>query len=344
MRKNTLLLLISTLLSANAVSAGISLNVTTNDTTADALLKAEIEKQFQVPKMGDFLKSMANAQAIASKGQGVSYATEQSLFVVGGGFGASLSGDPSTGFSSSSGLPGVGFGAQGSIMAGMSLSKLPLPALGPIDLKRLTVFVNYFGISNDSLVSNLTVKANTFGMHAQYKFLEGKNVGGIGILNWGGLAFTTGFNVSSNSVTYKVGQSITANSGSQTYTWTPSSGSSLTLEANSFSIPLEVSTSARLLYVLSVFAGVGVDINFGKASVSSTLNGPVTGSPVAVTGTASLTGSEEQGPSFGQMRFFAGPQLNLVPLKNTNLLSIYAQGNVSTGGNYGVHAGARIAW
>ncbi|MFZ5627800.1 MAG: Lsa36 family surface (lipo)protein [Spirochaetota bacterium] len=343
MRKNTLLLLISTLLSANAVSAGISLNVTTTDATATALLQAEIDKQFQVPNMTNFLKSMSNAQSITSKGQGVSYATEHSLFVVGGGFGLGLSGDVASGFESKGGLPPVGLGAQGSFMAGLSLSKLPVPALGPIDLKRVTLFINYFGISNDSLVSSLSIKANTFGMHAQYKVIEGKNIGGIGILNWGGIAFTTGFNVSSNSLTYKVGQSITANSGSLSYTWTPNSNSTLALESNAFSIPFEISTSVRLLYVFSIFAGAGIDLNFGKSSVAANLNGPITGTG-GVTGSASLTGTEEQGPTFGHLRFFAGPQLNLVPLKNTNLLSIYAQGNVSTGGNYGVHAGARIAW
>lgn len=294
--------------------------------------------------MGNFLKSMSNAQSITNKGQGVSYATDHSLFVVGGGFGAGLSGDLASGFESKGGLPAIGVGAQGSVMAGISLAKLPVPALGPIDLKRLTLFVNFLGISNDSLVSSLSIKANTFGMHAQYKVIDGKNIGGIGLLNWGGIAFTTGFNVSSNSLTYKVGQSISAESSGVKYTWTPNSASNLTLEANSFSIPFEISTSARVLYVLSVFAGAGIDLNFGKSTIAANLNGPVTNSFNATTGSASLQISEEQGPTFGHLRFFAGPQLNLVPLKNTNLLSIYAQGNVSTGGNYGVHAGARIAW
>ncbi|HNN01511.1 MAG TPA: hypothetical protein PKG67_13700, partial [Turneriella sp.] len=251
-----------------------------------------------------------NAQSITNKGQGVSYATDHSLFVVGGGFGAGLSGDMASGFESKGGLPAIGVGAQGSVMAGVSLAKLPVPALGPIDLKRLTLFVNFFGISNDSLVSSLSIKANTFGMHAQYKVIEGKNIGGIGLLNWGGIAFTTGFNVSSNSLTYKVGQSISAESSGVKYTWTPNSASNLTLEANSFSIPFEISTSARVLYVLSVFAGAGIDLNFGKSTIAANLNGPVTNSFNSTTGSASLQISEEQGPSFGQMRFFAGPQLN----------------------------------
>jgi len=345
--KNKLILAVAlALFSATGAHGAVVLDVNTGDATADALLKAEIDKQFQVPKMGDFLGSMSNAQAITNKGQGVSYATDHSLFVIGGSFGLGLSGDLGGSFSSTNGLPPVGLGVQASGMAGLSLAKLPVPALGPIDLKRLTVFINYFGYSNDSLVSSLTIKTNTFGLHAQYKFIDGKNIGGLGLLNWGGVAFTTGFDVSSNSLTYKVGQSITVNSSGQTYTWTPNSSSTLALEANSFSIPLEVSTSIRTLYILSLFAGIGVDLNFGNSKITSNLNGPVTGSPIALAGTAkaTLTGGEEQGPSFGHVRFFGGPQINLVPLKNTNMLSLYAQGNVSTGGNYGVHAGIRAAW
>jgi len=345
MGKKILLLMGLAILSGQQVRAAIVLNVNTGNATADSLLNAEINKLFQVPDMTNFLTAMANAQAITNKGQGVSYATEHSLFVIGGGSGVGFSGGLS-GYKVSSGLPAIGIGVQGSVMAGLSLSKLPVPTLGPIDLKRLTIFVNYFGISDDSLVQSLTIKANAFGLHLQYKLVDNRNLGGIGILNWGGLLFTTGIESSTNSLSYKVTQGVTVNSGGQTFNWTPSATSALTLEANSFSIPFELSTSVRVLYVVSVFAGLGVDLNFGRTTIDSTLNGPVTGYPVPLSGSAaaSLTGSEEQKPTFGHLRFFAGPQFNLVPLKNTNLLSIYLQGNFSTGGNYGVHAGARIAW
>ncbi len=327
------------------VHAGLVVNANTGDATVDSAIQQEINNQFQVPKMGDFLKSMSNAQAITNKGQGVSYATDHSLFVVGGGVGVGLNTTDGFKFESKGGLPPVGLGVQASIMAGVSLSKFPgMPVIGPIDLKRLTVFVNFFGYSNDSLVDSLTIKTSTFGMHAQYKIIENKNIGGLGLLNWGGLAFTTGFNVSSNSMTYKVGQSITATSNGITAKWTPDANSTLALEASSFSIPLEISTSIRTLYILSLFGGVGIDLNFGKSSIVANMNGPITNNVNGNVGSAQLAISENQGPSFGAVRFFAGPQLNLVPLKNTNLLSIYAQGNYSTGGNYGAHAGVRIAW
>lgn len=341
------------LLGTSALTAGpISINIT--DPTLSSLgagqaLENEINSEFKVPQMGDFLKSMANAQAIANKGLGVSYATEHSLFVAGGNFGLGTSFVDTSSFSlsTSGGLPAIGVGVQASGMLGISLSKLPMPALGPIDPKRLTLFINYFGISNDSIVKSLTIKANTFGMHAQYRIIEAKNLGGIGILNWGGLAFTTGFDVSTNSLTYKVGQSLSTDVSGSTVTWTPNSSSNLTLEANSFTIPLELSTSVRVLYILSLFGGAGIDLNMGKSTISANLNGTISSTGTVNNpnaGTASLVISESQNPSFGHLRFFSGVQFNIVPLKNTNLLSVYAQGNISLGGHYGAHAGVRIAW
>lgn len=341
------------LLATSALGAGpVSVNITNptlNALGAGPALENKINSEFQVPQMGDFLKSMANAQAIANKGLGVSYATEHSVFVAGGSFGvgASLGEASSLSFSTSGGLPAIGVGVQASGMLGVSLSKIPAPALGPLDLKRVTIFINYFGISNDSLVDSLTIKANTFGLHAQYRIIEAKNFGGIGILNWGGLAFTTGFAVSTNSLTYKVGQSIETNVSGSYVRWTPNASSNLTLEANSFTIPLELSTSVRLLYILSLFGGAGIDLNMGKSTIGANLSGTIS-STGAVTdpnaGTASLLLSQSQNPAFGHLRFFSGVQLNIVPLKNTNLLSIYAQGNISVGGHYGGHAGVRIAW
>ena len=344
MKKKAVLMLTLGLAMIQNIYGGLTLNVNTGNTTVDAALRTEIDKQFQVPTMTDFLERMSNAQAITNKGLGVSYASDHTLFVVGGGLGVGLSSPSLTSIETNGGLPPVGLGVQGSVMAGLSLAKFHLPALGPVDPKRITLFVNYFGYSNETLVSSLAIKTNTFGLHAQYKVVEGKNIGGLGLLNWGGVAFTTGLDVSSNSLTYKVGQSITATSSGQTYTWTPNSNSTLVLEANSFTIPLEVSTSIRLAYILSLFAGAGVDLNFGKSTIAANLNGPVTGAGVTGTASASLIGGESQNPSFGHVRVFAGPQLNLVPLKNTNLLSLYAQGNYSFGGHYGVNAGIRAAW
>ncbi len=343
-------ILFASLASISMIWSG-PVTVTITDPTLNALgtaqiLTDKINSEFKVPEMGSFLKAMSDAQVLATKGQGVSYATEHSVFVVGGGLGIGLSNGTAIG-KTSGGLPPIGLGAQGSAMVGISLSRVPLPALGPLDLKRVTLFANYLGYTNDGLVDSLTINTNMVGFHLQYKLIEAKNLGGIGILNWGGIAITSGIDIASNTLRYKIGQSISTDVSGSTVSWTPNSSSALELKASVVSIPIEVSTSVRLLYVLSLFGGLGIDLNMGKAEIAANLNGNISSTGAVNNpnaGSASLNITENQGPNFGHLRFFAGPQLNLVPLKNTNLLSIYAQGNVSTGGNYGVHAGARIAW
>lgn len=326
------------------VYSAYTLTVTGIAGTAKADMEAEINKRFQLNKLSDYMQQMSNAQTISHKGQGVSYATEHSLFVVGGSFGGGFNTTSGFDFDPKGGVPPIGVGIQASGMVGLSLSRFPLPQIGPIDLKKLTLFVNYFSYSNDSLFNGLGLKTNTFGIHAQYKLIDGKNIGGIGVLNWGGLLITSGLDVSNNTISYKGNQGVGINSGGQTYTWVSASTSTLSIESSSFSIPIEVSTNVRLLYVLSFFVGTGFDVNFGNSKMAANITGPITDVLGATVGNATLVASDEKGPSFGTWRFFAGPQLNLVPLKNTNLLSIYAQGNYSIGGNYGAHAGIRIAW
>lgn len=326
------------------VHSAYTLTVTGLAGTVKADMEAEINKRFQLNKLSDYMQQMSNAQTISHKGQGVSYATEHSLFVVGASFGGGFNTTSGFDFETKGGVPPIGVAIQGSGMIGLSLSKFPLPQVGPIDLKKFTLFVNYLSYSNDSLLSGLTLKTNTFGIHAQYKLIDGKNIGGIGVLNWGGVAVTSGFNTSNNTISYKGNQAIGINSGGQSYNWVSASSSTLSIESNSFSIPIEVSTNVRLLYVLSIFVGTGFDLNFGSSKMTANITGPITDTLGSTVGNATLAANEEKGPSAGTWRFFAGPQLNLVPLKNTNVLSIYAQGNYSIGGNYGAHAGLRIAW
>src|SRR5690606_370161 len=45
-----------------------------------------------------------------------------------------------------------------------------------------------------------------------------------------------------------------------------------TILVNTHSIPLEISTNVQLLYILSLYGGLGVDLNFGQAKGDGSLN------------------------------------------------------------------------
>jgi len=91
--------------------------------------------------------------------------------------------------------------------------------------------------------------------------------------------------------------------------------------------PLEVTTSMRFLYFVSVYGGFGIDLQVGKSSMSADLDADLTATdptnndaPVDM-GTAHITVEGTKGPSTGKARALAGVQVNVWKLK------IFAQVN-----------------
>ncbi len=319
----------------------------------------KVSDKFQLGALPNFLKYMSSAQSISTKGQGVDYTTNPSIFVVGGTMGVAIDiGDLSVkeaanALSKSGGLAAAGYATQFSVMAGINLGafKFGAPLFGVIDLNRFTVYGHAAGYDFSSLIKQdgLTVKSSQFGFHTKYKLLEPRSIG-LGSLNWGGLDLVTGLSVASNTLGYqKTFDQISTGDGT---TSSPQirviPGGSINVKNNAVTIPFEVATSVRILYFLSLFGGAGLDLNFGKSSVdmaltSTQLTATVSGTTVNA-GNMIASAAESNSGRFGDLRFFAGLALNLVPLKNTNVVSLIVQGNISTGGGYGANVGVRAGW
>ena len=319
----------------------------------------KVSDKFQLGNLPNFLKFMSSAQSISTRGQGVDYTTNPSIFVVGASMGAGIDigdltfSEAKNTLSKSGGLAAAGYATQFSIMAGINLGflKFSAPILGVIDLNRLTVYGHAASYDFSSLLKQdgLTVKSSQFGFHAKYKLLEPRSIG-FGSLNWGGLDFITGLTVSSNTLGYqKTFDAVTSGDGSFSNPLVRVvPGGSINMKNNAVTIPFEVATSVRLLYFLSLFGGAGIDFNFGKSSLdmalsSSSLTATVSGTTVNA-GNMTASAAESSGGRFADLRFFSGLALNIVPLKNTNVVSIVVQGNISTGGGYGAIVGVRAGW
>lgn len=315
---------------------------------------------FQLNGLKDYLKYMSSAQSVTTKGHGVDYTTNPSLFVVGvsGGAGVDLGGRTFTeakdSLNSSGSIPKVGYAYQFSVMAGLNLAALKgLPELGPIDLKRLTIFGHGGGFDFSSVVGRdgLTLKSAQFGFHGKYKLILPKSIS-FGLLNWGGLDFVSGFTYASNSLKYQSSfdpQSTGVGTVSDPKINITPAGS-IGLSNTAIAIPFEIATSVRLLYILSLFGGVGIDLNFGRSTIdmavgSTSITSTVGGTTTTLSDASlKITASESSGGRFGDARFFGGTAINLVPLKSTNMLSLIVQGNVTVSGNYGVMLGVRAGW
>lgn len=315
--------------------------------------------QFQLNGLKDYLKYMSSAQSMATKGHGVDYTTNPHAVVFGASVGAALDignmtlSEAQDALKKSGSFSAIGAGYQFAVMGGLNLGVFKrLPAFGPIDIKRMTVYVHGGGFNFTDLIKQdgLTAKSSQFGFHAKYKIIEPKSLG-FGTLNWGGLDFVTGMTVASNTVTYqKAFDEQSTGSGTITDPQIKiKPAGSVTINNGAVAVPFEIATSIRLLYVLSLFGGAGIDLNFGKTSVdmavsSTSITSVVAGVPNTVNGSLKINASDSSNGRFSDLRFFVGTAVNLIPLKNTNVLSLYAQANISTGGGYGIVAGVRAGW
>jgi hypothetical protein len=178
----------------------------------------------------------------------------------------------------------------------------------------------------------------------------------FGLLHWGGFTVGTGFNINNYTLTAShnvdnLNEQQTFAFGSETlqltYEW--AGNSEIQVTSHSVTVPFEASTNVQLLYFLTLYGGVGVDLNFGSSSASATSDAPVTLTLRNVnTGISSsdLIKPEADfdldtpsfGPTVGNVRAFGGAQINIV------VLALFAQGQIDSASDWGVNAGARAFW
>lgn len=300
---------------------------------AEQELSQALTEALQLADPEQFMVSMAEASAIAGKGLGVDYASNPSKFVFGIslGTGANANGlvldrDPQA-------LPAGGFSAQTSAMAGVNLGLLAGTASDSnMSLwDRLTVSVH--GMSFKSPTANRGFRGfmTNYGGHVTIKVI-GK--GESGVLDWGGLDVTTGY----EHATYRL--DFTGNtpfSAGDDLLWDAAGRYSLT--SNADSIPFELSSNIRVS-VITLFAGAGLDLNLAETVGDGSISGPIrvetnTGSESIGTGTIANASRGESEPM--AIRGFGGVQVNILPLK------LYAGIQGSSRASASLQAGIRLA-
>ncbi len=317
-----------------------------------------IAEKYQLSALNDITRGNATSQSLATMGAGTAYASGNYTFIVGGGGGLGINavnqslGDVFTklGDLGGDGLPRFGVGAQLSAMVGMNLGNLRTPRyLGPLELSRMTVLVNFMSASSSSLTGGLNLSATVAGLHVQYQLSRARG----SAFQYGEILLTTGFDYSRLAANYDSanGKGLTAvsiGSGSasdQQLTWLPTGTMSIT--SGSGTVPVEISTSTRLLYFLSLYVGAGADFNVGKATTDINLSGTVKGNNGTgenVVGSGSLSVSKSASPQFASGRGFAGVQFNLVPGRTGGVVGIFAQASITSLNGLGGQLGVRAAW
>jgi hypothetical protein len=351
MTKSILVLTFFVLLITSAQAQIFKLNASgalASDSTIQAELK-KIENKINedLPansNMDRFMVGMANSSVYAGKGVATDYVTDFSVFTVGlgGGFGADMEEDTTTKSDYS------GFGFQGALQFGLNMGILPVEKIGKIEMERLNIMFNVMKIDHEDAeagIDNVAIKS--FGVMASYKWKDGKGSRAAG---WGGVKLHTGYQY--NSIDFNFSQNLNENfsatSGGVTAAGTITGKPAAGLEVATHSIPLEISTDVRFLYILSLYGGLGLDYSWGEAKAKAGLNanfsdlcsGPganCTSGQLNVTPEANINGSGKA-DAFGS-RAFMGLQVN-VPF-----VRIYLQGNKNLSNEMvSAAAGVRLAF
>jgi hypothetical protein len=327
---------------AGADSLASSLGIST-----DALvqqLTSQVNGLFQTSNVSAFLKDFQNAQSFSAKGLGVDYASEGTLVEAGATISFASNVDKAYKPSGSYTDPPIsGGGGNFSLMAGLGL--------GLIGLDPLMVFGNWF--KGTASLGQLDGDYQNWGFHGQLR-LFGPSRGLSAtqfLIRWGGIAITSGADYSRlalrSSQNLRSTFNLPTNAPGVMVPVTVASDGPITfsVEQTTWSVPLEITTSLRLLTLLTVYGGLGLDWQLGGGSdmnikMSATLSGKVPGDTTTVNlGSASVAATGHVNPSAARLREIIGLQINAM------LVRLFVQVNV-TGDSpllTSVAAGLRLA-
>jgi hypothetical protein len=315
-------------------------------------LTNKLDQLFQATNAAGFIRNFGDAQSFTSKGLGVDYASEATYFEIGGSASFALGMDRTYQPGSTQGFPIQGVGLNATAMAGVSLGFLKIPVM---------VFGNWMQVPTQRYGS-MSGSLDNWGLHAQLRLWGPSRKGSVlkTLVRWGGIAITTGFDsshmglgvsqaVSSNfsipnSVTNGVNVDVTGPTG--TLTGAASGDAVFNIDMTTRSIPVEVTTSVRLLTLLTAYGGLGFDWQLGggsnldlKMNANMFANIPGVAGPQSL-GTALVHASANVAPSPAKIRGILGAQVNLW------LLRLFTQINVANTSPVmaSLAVGARLAY
>jgi len=315
---------------------GKAIATTLNETPAQVQtqIQQQVESAFQTTNLAAVLRSFTDATSFSNRGLGVDYASASDDFLIGiaGDVAISTPGVLDANLHPTTPTTEGGAGNFG-IMMGASLKGLNLP--------RWMIFGNgfYESASTAKLGGNLT----SAGAHLQYRLVKPETDGGAAVaLRWIGIDLTTGVEYTKWTLGLKdtLTNDYTLGSGATQTSATVVSAGTFNLTSSTLTIPVEATTGFRILELVSIYFGGGIDFTTGKTSIDANLDGTAVGDSGPAKGMnladVKITASGSNTASPAAFRALAGVQLNLWRLK------IFAQGNLSQNSTASLSFGLRL--
>jgi hypothetical protein len=302
-------------------------------------LRTELNKDTPDVGVGKYADGVADATGFAMKGQTSDYAENFNYFVLKPSFGVGVRGDMNDAQSAD------GFGLGGALTVGLNLNLLPVEKIGPVELKKLDLFISFmnYNVDQNQDKSSFKGELSSFAILGRYRIMDGKDILPGYMLEWGGLHLHTGFQ--RNKMAMKLtqgfdGTTVDVDTGSGTGS-VSLDGVSATFDLDSTvtSIPVEVSTYLRMLYVFTLYGGLGFDYTIGKSDIGVTANGSVNDGTSGYGATIDADESGDGKAKATNFRSFAGIQFN-VPF-----VRVYAQMNKGLGSDLvGANFGIKVTY
>lgn len=283
------------------------------------------------------MEGTANSTAASSRGMGSEYGTAMRKYMLGVSAGVAVDTEEDVALKDE--ISGIGGGA--SVVLGYNFKE------------RWNVFGHFGGLSHRRSLPGIEdtkleaeLDTTNIGTHVSYDLVQGSGNGWFG---WGGIRTTVGYEYNDNEFSFVdvLNEELEFDTGVGVIQGRLKGKPRYTVKSKIHSFPLEVSSNVHFFRIFTLFAGTGVDFNFGSAKGSGDVKANVT-SPLACTSglctnlnlpeieaTGNLNAKKNVDPMF--FRGFAGLQLNIWRM------SIFGQvnkifGNKVLGASVGVRA------
>ena len=203
--------------------------------------------------------------------------------------------------------------------------------LGLFGLDPVMIFGNWF--KGKASLGQLDGNYQNWGMHGQLRLLgpsRGMSATKF-LVRWGGIAITSGVDYAHVQLSSKRTIASTFNVAQGAPVTVTSAGSlAFTLDQTTWSVPLEITTSLRLLSLVTLYGGVGFDWQMGGGCdlhilmSGASLSGKVAGATYNNLGSADVKADGHVSPSSARMREIFGVQLGIM-----DVIRVFAQVNTT---------------
>jgi hypothetical protein len=286
---------------ANQIGASVP------ELTANAQQK--IDSLFQLSGLPRLLGSFANTGAFAVRGLGVDYQPDPDDIMMGVVVDGAIASDAGLSTDKPLSATVINYALNG----GMNLARWNQP--------RLTVFAS--GSYAATTIRGLSGELLAAGAHVQYKLVQPSAPSNV---RWTGLDVTSGLEYAHWSISLASSLEthvVVSGSTNDEYVHLSCTGT-LSVLAETLTVPLEVSTGVRFLDIFGFYGGLGADLTTGSSTINAVLDAVMSINAARMEiGTAHITASGSSGPDTATVHAFGGLEIH------THHARVYVQGAIA---------------